>query len=110
MEDQDIPDREQTMVEAHSLGLDTVGFEINHLVCGFYLFSTFYFVLLIPPIISPQSKFVSGSPAAHTAVDAALKGMLFYSHLQAEDGHWAGDYGGPLFLLPGKANLSFSML
>ncbi|XP_010731449.3 lanosterol synthase isoform X1 [Larimichthys crocea] len=70
VEDQDFPDREQTMVEAHSLGLDT-------------------------------SKFVSGSPAAHTAVDAALKGMLFYSHLQAEDGHWAGDYGGPLFLLPG---------
>uniref|UniRef100_A0A4W6FFF8 Terpene cyclase/mutase family member n=1 Tax=Lates calcarifer TaxID=8187 RepID=A0A4W6FFF8_LATCA len=27
--------------------------------------------------------------------------MHFYSHLQAEDGHWAGDYGGPLFLLPG---------
>ena len=53
---------------------------------------------------SPQSTFVSGSPAAHTAVDAALKGMHFYSHLQAEDGHWAGDYGGPLFLLPGKAS------
>uniref|UniRef100_A0A8C2ZNF7 Terpene cyclase/mutase family member n=1 Tax=Cyclopterus lumpus TaxID=8103 RepID=A0A8C2ZNF7_CYCLU len=68
--DQDPPDREQTMLEAHSLGLDT-------------------------------SVFVSGSEAAHTAVDAALKGMLFYSHLQAEDGHWAGDYGGPLFLLPG---------
>uniref|UniRef100_A0A8C9ZEV6 Terpene cyclase/mutase family member n=1 Tax=Sander lucioperca TaxID=283035 RepID=A0A8C9ZEV6_SANLU len=63
VEDQDTPDRKQTMLEAHSLGLDTV--------------------------------------AAHTAVDAALKGMLFYSHLQAEDGHWAGDYGGPLFLLPG---------
>uniref|UniRef100_A0A8C9ZF13 Terpene cyclase/mutase family member n=1 Tax=Sander lucioperca TaxID=283035 RepID=A0A8C9ZF13_SANLU len=70
VEDQDTPDRKQTMLEAHSLGLDT-------------------------------STFVSGSPAAHTAVDAALKGMLFYSHLQAEDGHWAGDYGGPLFLLPG---------
>uniref|UniRef100_A0A3P8S102 Terpene cyclase/mutase family member n=1 Tax=Amphiprion percula TaxID=161767 RepID=A0A3P8S102_AMPPE len=70
VEDQDTPDREQTMLEAHSLGLDT-------------------------------SKFVHGSPAAHTAVDAALKGMHFYSHLQAEDGHWAGDYGGPLFLLPG---------
>uniref|UniRef100_A0A669AWK7 Lanosterol synthase (2,3-oxidosqualene-lanosterol cyclase) n=1 Tax=Oreochromis niloticus TaxID=8128 RepID=A0A669AWK7_ORENI len=27
--------------------------------------------------------------------------MHFYSQLQAEDGHWAGDYGGPLFLLPG---------
>lgn len=27
--------------------------------------------------------------------------MRFYATLQAEDGHWAGDYGGPLFLLPG---------
>uniref|UniRef100_A0A8C0IUL0 Terpene cyclase/mutase family member n=1 Tax=Chelonoidis abingdonii TaxID=106734 RepID=A0A8C0IUL0_CHEAB len=27
--------------------------------------------------------------------------MKFYSGLQAEDGHWPGDYGGPLFLLPG---------
>ncbi|KAK1902941.1 Germinal-center associated nuclear protein [Dissostichus eleginoides] len=70
VEDQDPPDREQTMLEAHSLGLDT-------------------------------SQFVSESPAAHTAEEAALKGMHFYSQLQAEDGHWAGDYGGPLFLLPG---------
>uniref|UniRef100_A0A8C5CBW8 Terpene cyclase/mutase family member n=1 Tax=Gadus morhua TaxID=8049 RepID=A0A8C5CBW8_GADMO len=45
--------------------------------------------------------FVRASPAVHTAVDAALKGMGFYSLLQAEDGHWSGDYGGPLFLLPG---------
>lgn len=51
---------------------------------------------------STQSDFVAASPAAHTAVDAALKGMNFYSRLQAEDGHWAGDYGGPLFLLPGE--------
>uniref|UniRef100_A0A669C423 Terpene cyclase/mutase family member n=1 Tax=Oreochromis niloticus TaxID=8128 RepID=A0A669C423_ORENI len=70
LEDQEISDREQSMLEAHSLGLDT-------------------------------SKFVSDSSAAHSAVDAALKGMHFYSQLQAEDGHWAGDYGGPLFLLPG---------
>uniref|UniRef100_A0AAQ4PZ61 Terpene cyclase/mutase family member n=1 Tax=Gasterosteus aculeatus aculeatus TaxID=481459 RepID=A0AAQ4PZ61_GASAC len=70
VEGQNTPDRAQTMLEAHSLGLDT-------------------------------SIFVSGSEAAHTAVDAALKGMFFYSQLQAEDGHWAGDYGGPLFLLPG---------
>uniref|UniRef100_A0A670Y2C5 Terpene cyclase/mutase family member n=1 Tax=Pseudonaja textilis TaxID=8673 RepID=A0A670Y2C5_PSETE len=27
--------------------------------------------------------------------------MKFFSVLQAEDGHWAEDYGGPLFLLPG---------
>ncbi|XP_061858748.1 lanosterol synthase [Colius striatus] len=41
------------------------------------------------------------SPAADTAREAAHKGMRFYAALQAEDGHWAGDYGGPLFLLPG---------
>ncbi|XP_049585016.1 lanosterol synthase [Syngnathus scovelli] len=70
LEHVDASEREQTMLEAHSLGLDT-------------------------------SKFVHDSPAARTAVDVALKGMNFYSHLQAEDGHWAGDYGGPLFLLPG---------
>jgi hypothetical protein len=27
--------------------------------------------------------------------------MGFYQQLQCEDGHWAGDYGGPHFLLPG---------
>lgn len=53
---------------------------------------------------------MSDSPAAHTAVEAALKGMSFYSHLQAEDGHWAGDYGGPLFLLPGTDKSSSAML
>lgn len=147
VEDQD---REQTMLEAHSLGLDTVGFDSfffafitvklgchcfkwgkNRLVCDCQLFTTFYVALWVDCVIlseligyldlflctkttkthqlSPQSKFVSGSPAAHTAVDAALKGMHFYSHLQAEDGHWAGDYGGPLFLLPGKATSSSSM-
>lgn len=50
-----------------------------------------------------QGKFVPASPAVHTAVEAARKGMEFYSRLQTEDGHWAGDYGGPLFLLPGSA-------
>lgn len=31
----------------------------------------------------------------------ASKGLNFYQCLQMEDGHWPGDYGGPLFLLPG---------
>ncbi len=107
VEDQDTADREQTMLEAHSLGLDTVSFEsffvnaLNMNVC---------LVLLPCHQYSPQSKFVPGSPAARTAVDAALKGMNFYSHLQAEDGHWAGDYGGPLFLLPGKIKSSSSSM
>uniref|UniRef100_A0A673HIW1 Terpene cyclase/mutase family member n=2 Tax=Sinocyclocheilus rhinocerous TaxID=307959 RepID=A0A673HIW1_9TELE len=69
-EEADSMDRQQSMLESHSLGLDT-------------------------------GEFISASPSAHTAVEAALKGMDFYSRLQAEDGHWAGDYGGPLFLLPG---------
>uniref|UniRef100_A0A672MKF8 Terpene cyclase/mutase family member n=1 Tax=Sinocyclocheilus grahami TaxID=75366 RepID=A0A672MKF8_SINGR len=70
IEEADSIDRQQNMLESHSLGLD-------------------------------MGEFISASPAAHTAVEAALKGMDFYSRLQAEDGHWAGDYGGPLFLLPG---------
>ncbi|CAM4618962.1 unnamed protein product [Lepidochelys olivacea] len=64
------PEREQSGLEAHCLGLDT-------------------------------SKFFKALPQACTAQEAALNGMKFYSGLQAEDGHWAGDYGGPLFLLPG---------
>ncbi|XP_030661943.1 lanosterol synthase isoform X2 [Nomascus leucogenys] len=40
-------------------------------------------------------------PKARTAFEGALNGMTFYVGLQAEDGHWTGDYGGPLFLLPG---------
>ena len=31
---------------------------------------------------------------------AAFNAITFYQSLQAEDGHWPGDYGGPLFLLP----------
>lgn len=36
-----------------------------------------------------------------TPAEAAMKGFHFYSMLQTEDGHWAGDYGGPHFLMPG---------
>ncbi|XP_042551251.1 lanosterol synthase isoform X3 [Dipodomys spectabilis] len=62
--------REQTALEAHSLGLDT-------------------------------GKYFKDLPKAQTAREGALNGVTFYVELQAEDGHWAGDYGGPLFLLPG---------
>jgi len=30
-----------------------------------------------------------------------FKAVNFYQSLQAESGHWPGDYGGPMFLLPG---------
>uniref|UniRef100_UPI00358E27D6 lanosterol synthase isoform X2 n=1 Tax=Myxine glutinosa TaxID=7769 RepID=UPI00358E27D6 len=48
-----------------------------------------------------KSKMAPDLPKATTAQAAAHNGMKFYSLLQVEDGHWPGDYGGPLFLLPG---------
>uniref|UniRef100_A0A452VNH6 Terpene cyclase/mutase family member n=1 Tax=Ursus maritimus TaxID=29073 RepID=A0A452VNH6_URSMA len=54
------------------------------------------------PCVSPwQGGYFKDLPEADTARGGALNGMMFYVRLQAEDGHWAGDYGGPLFLLPG---------
>ncbi|XP_010048521.2 cycloartenol synthase [Eucalyptus grandis] len=36
------------------------------------------------------------------AIEKTLRrGLRYYASLQAEDGFWPGDYGGPLFLLPG---------
>jgi len=40
-------------------------------------------------------------PGQQKVVDAAIKGIHYFSFLQSDDGHWPGDYGGPLFLLPG---------
>lgn len=36
-----------------------------------------------------------------SARETAIKGVSFYQMLQCDDGHWAGDYGGPMFLMPG---------
>lgn len=38
---------------------------------------------------------------ASNAQEAVRKGIQFYSNVQQPDGHWAGDYGGPMFLMPG---------
>lgn len=55
------------------------------------------------PVSPPsQGSYFKDLPKADTARAAALNGITFYVGLQAEDGHWAGDYGGPLFLLPGR--------
>lgn len=35
------------------------------------------------------------------------RGISFHSILQAEDGHWPGDYGGSLFLMPGLVSFQF---
>ncbi|GER29961.1 cycloartenol Synthase [Striga asiatica] len=34
-------------------------------------------------------------------VNTLRMAIRFYSTLQAHDGHWPGDYGGPMFLMPG---------
>ncbi|BGP01530.1 Lanosterol synthase (Oxidosqualene--lanosterol cyclase) [Rhodotorula toruloides] len=39
--------------------------------------------------------------AAETPLNSAKKGYEFYKRLQSKDGHWSGEYGGPMFLLPG---------
>ena len=38
----------------------------------------------------------SGAWRVTGPLDAARKAMAWYQVLQSEDGHWAGDYGGPL--------------
>ncbi|KAF7973658.1 hypothetical protein HWV62_13902 [Athelia sp. TMB] len=40
-------------------------------------------------------------PRAMDPLSSARNGYTFYKHLQSDDGHWAGEYGGPMFLLPG---------
>ena len=44
---------------------------------------------------------VGGGAGQVSAAQAALKAAEFYMRLQCEDGHWGGDYGGPMFLMPG---------
>jgi len=43
----------------------------------------------------------SATNASLAAANSALAGSLFYSQLQTTQGFWPGDYGGPMFLLPG---------
>jgi hypothetical protein len=49
----------------------------------------------------PTGKQPEVAQEAKECLAAARAGMGFYQQLQCEDGHWAGDYGGPHFLLPG---------
>ena len=60
-----------------------------------------------PPLSLARVLYACGAqdcpplPAPASPLDAARNGYTFYKHLQAADGHWAGEYGGPMFLLPG---------
>ncbi|KAL4629201.1 hypothetical protein ACB092_05G290700 [Castanea dentata] len=50
----------------------------------------------------PQIKVQDTEEITKEAVTITLRRAInFYSTIQAHDGHWPGDYGGPMFLIPG---------
>jgi cycloartenol synthase len=51
------------------------------------------------PKLNPGSS--SASCLASESLSCARHGINYYQHIQEDDGHWAGDYGGPMFLMPG---------
>ncbi|XP_057979064.1 cycloartenol synthase 2 [Malania oleifera] len=52
--------------------------------------------------VLPQVKVKDTEDVTVEAVANTLRRAIsFHSTLQAHDGHWPGDYGGPMFLLPG---------
>jgi len=65
---------------------------------------------LISPVL-PQVKIEDTDDVTEEMVETTLKrGLDFYSTIQAHDGHWPGDYGGPMFLLPGLVSSYVSCL
>mmetsp|Transcript_24175 Transcript_24175/g.67231 ORF Transcript_24175/g.67231 Transcript_24175/m.67231 type:complete len:765 (-) Transcript_24175:284-2578(-) len=54
------------------------------------------------PVVLSTDELPSIGPVPTERVTNSLKGAVdFYRFLQQEDGHWPGDYGGPMFLMPG---------
>ncbi|RXH71376.1 hypothetical protein DVH24_018731 [Malus domestica] len=52
--------------------------------------------------VLPQVKVKETEDVTEEAVtNTVRRGISYHSTLQAHDGHWPGDYGGPMFLLPG---------
>lgn len=49
----------------------------------------------------------SSSWLPNSAKDACRKAIAFYQALQCSDGHWGGDYGGPMFLMPGLISMIY---
>ena len=50
----------------------------------------------------PRIKHQDHEEVTEKAISTTLRRAITrYSTLQAHDGHWPGDYGGPMFLMPG---------
>ncbi|MEO9256775.1 MAG: prenyltransferase/squalene oxidase repeat-containing protein, partial [Crocinitomicaceae bacterium] len=52
-------------------------------------------------IFRNKSKVNKNQDKPNNAEESLSKGIEFFASLQQEDGNWSGDYGGPLFLMPG---------
>ena len=53
------------------------------------------------------AKELPNLPPAKTPLESARNGYEYFKHLQAHDGHWAGECGGQMFLLPGLTIASY---
>ena len=54
-----------------------------------------------PSYSTNPAKGLPNLPPAKTPLESARNGYEYYKHLQAHDGHWPGEWSGPLFLTPG---------
>ncbi|GMH42745.1 hypothetical protein BSKO_10664 [Bryopsis sp. KO-2023] len=53
-------------------------------------------------IVVPEEELPGTGPVSLDRVTENIRaGIRFAEAIQRDDGHWAGDYGGPMFLLPG---------
>jgi len=49
-----------------------------------------------------ETELPEGGPVPKERVRSTIRdGIDFFQYLQQDDGHWPGDYGGPMFLMPG---------
>jgi len=60
-----------------------------------------YYIILTFNELCKRLQNLPTLPPAEDPLSAARNGYEFYKHLQSDDGHWPGEYGGPMFLLPG---------
>lgn len=59
------------------------------------------------PRPTATKKTIARNKEEQILIDSIINGIEYFSQLQSDEGHWAGDYGGPLFLLPGLLIASY---